>query len=515
MKTFTHPFMKIVGVILLLVTTSIACQLNKSVPPVITIVRPDDGSTFIVNQPVEVETVSVSQDGIARVELRVNGEQIDTADGGGEQSFSTVQTWTPTAVGTFRLEVRAFDANNVQSNSATVTVAVGQPSAQVTVVVSTFTPESETSKGGVAVPTATPVPPPTATPTPAIPTLITKTDLNVRTGPSTDFDVVGVLFSGSSARIIGVNAERTWWLIAFSGAANGQGWASAGVQYGTAINTELVPVVASPPTPTPVLSPTPTPTVLPDFPRIHFFRADRLNITAGEIVLLQWDVSGADAIYLYPGGEGGVVAPGDMQVTPTMTTVYRLVAHNDRGDVEATVTINVTSVISTPQVVFDFVQKGPDASWENGSGVALPWNGTPNDPRGFVVLQENITLEDDSRPAQALETHPEWIMDGNISGSYDVDFEIKSGDRFVAEVGFLKGAASSNGVTFQFCYFTFIEGDCLAEVTKTYNQTIVPFEVDLSSLNGYNAGWFQLRVLANGNANQDWAVWVNPRIERP
>lgn len=40
------------------------------------------------------------------------------------------------------------------------------------------------------------------------------------------------------------------------------------------------------------------------------------------------------------------------------------------------------------------------------------------------------------------------------------------------------------------------------------------FEVDLSLLNGYNSGWFQLDVTANICANQSWAFWLRPCIER-
>ena len=500
------------------------CRLTKAPAPVVTMVKPENNAVLTVGKAADIKAIAVSQSGIDRIEFYVNGRLTDVTDAAGEQSFTMTSRWTPSATGSFRLEVRAIDVNGTQSEPAVVSVSVGEPVAQVTVVRSTFTPVAEEAPvAGETVHTATPQPTATATvtltPTPQTPTLLAKTDLNIRTGPSTEFQVVGILPADMSAEILGVNAEHTWWLVAFPGAPNGHGWASASVAYGTALHAENVPVVVSPPTPTPIptatATPTPTntPLPLPDYPIIHYFRADKLDIIAGETVLLQWDVSGADQIFIYPGGDSGVTAPGDMQVTPDVTTIYRLVASNARGNVEATVTITVSP--KPVEVVYDFIEKGPSATWENGNGDTLPWNGEPDDPRGFVIPQENITLEDDTVPDIVLETHPQWVADGVISGSYEVDFEIKSGDKFVADVGFLKGATFSNGVTFKFCYFTMIDGECLADLSKSYDGELQSFEVDLSPLNGYNAGWFQLRVEANGNADQDWAIWLNPRIERP
>ena len=498
------------------------CSLARTPAPVVTLVKPENNAVLTVGKSTEVKAIGISQSGIDRVEFWVNGQLTDTADAAGAQSFTMEKPWTPTAVGSYRLEVRAVDMNGTQSEPAVITVSVGEPMAQVTVARSTFTPVAETPVSGENItPTATSAPSatPTLTPTPPTPTLLAKADLNIRTGPSTQFQVIGILPADMSVEILGVNAERTWWLVSFPGAPNGQGWASANAAYGTALHAENVPVVVSPPTPTPmptataIPTPTNTPVPLPDFPVIHYFRADKLNITAGETVLLQWDVSGADQIFLYPGGDAGVTAPGDLQVTPDVTTIYRLVASNARGDVEATVTVVVSP--KPVEVVYDFIEKGPSATWENGSGDTLPWSGEPNDPRGFVIPQENVTLEDDTVPGIVLETHPQWTADGAIVGSYEVDFEIKSGDKFVADVGFLKGATFSNGVTFKFCYFTMIDGECLGEVSKDYDGELQTLEVDLSPLNGYNAGWFQLRVEANGNADQDWAIWLNPRIDRP
>jgi hypothetical protein len=54
----------------------------------------------------------------------------------------------------------------------------------------------------------------------------------------------------------------------------------------------------------------------------------------------------------------------------------------------------------------------------------------------------------------------------------------------------------------------------LGEWTETCDGTMRDVDVDLSSIVGKNVQ-FALAVLANGPADQDWAVWVSPRVEIP
>jgi hypothetical protein len=77
----------------------------------------------------------------------------------------------------------------------------------------------------------------------------------------------------------------------------------------------------------PLPTPTPIPTVTPGpRPEIHSFTANPATVAQGQSSTLNWEVVGADQIYLYPGGEGGVPAVGSRTVYPTSTTTYRLTA---------------------------------------------------------------------------------------------------------------------------------------------------------------------------------------------
>lgn len=99
--------------------------------------------------------------------------------------------------------------------------------------------------------------PPADTPVPSGPSVTVEVNLNVRTGPGTNYDRIGSLPAGTTVEILGRTSNSAWWQIPYADAPDGKAWISAG--YGTAIGTEGVPVAEAPPTPTPS-APTATPT---------------------------------------------------------------------------------------------------------------------------------------------------------------------------------------------------------------------------------------------------------------
>ncbi|MCB0177045.1 MAG: PKD domain-containing protein [Anaerolineae bacterium] len=133
-------------------------------------------------------------------------------------------------------------------------------------------------------PNASRTPPP-----PAVAQLTTTANLNVRSGPGTNFDILGVLLLGQSAEIIGRNAESTWWQIKFPSATQDFGWVSA--QYVQASNIANVPIVFVPPPPTPTPPPptaTPEPGVVITDWRGEYFDNDSLS---GSPALVRNDVA--------------------------------------------------------------------------------------------------------------------------------------------------------------------------------------------------------------------------------
>jgi hypothetical protein len=79
----------------------------------------------------------------------------------------------------------------------------------------------------------------------------------------------------------------------------------------------------------------------PDLPVIHMLRAEPGKIRRGQKATLSWELGGAREARLFPAGESGVASPGSLEVEPTETTTYRLVATNEHGAVEMKVTIFV------------------------------------------------------------------------------------------------------------------------------------------------------------------------------
>ncbi len=175
------------------------------------------------------------------------------------------------------------------------------------------------------------------------------------------------------------------------------------------------------------------------------------------------------------------------------------------------------------QTTVDLTRLSPSARWAGArltdpSGNSrddevLPFNGNDGDARGFVRLGP-LTLED-GQQATALWTHPMWVEQGTIKG-WHPEVELPSGARFEALVGFRGGARHTDGVRFLvFEHHDEPDGrgvwNPVVDVHKGYSGSLLPVHADLSHLAGRRVG-IELRVDAGPSSDQDWAVWVGPRI---
>ncbi|HXV98965.1 MAG TPA: FHA domain-containing protein, partial [Anaerolineae bacterium] len=157
--------------------------------PTVVITAPTPNSQVQVNVPVTVQATASDPAGVKRMELWVSS--IKTADAispveQGQATLTASFQWVPPAAGSYTLEVKAFNSQGQVSAPTTVTViAVGGEAATTETPTPTSTPET-----------------PTAT-VPTNPTLTTKTDLNVRSGPGTEYDLLGLLPAGVTVDIIG------------------------------------------------------------------------------------------------------------------------------------------------------------------------------------------------------------------------------------------------------------------------------------------------------------------------
>lgn len=174
--------------------------------------------------------------------------------------------------------------------------------------------------------------------------------------------------------------------------------------------------------------------------------------------------------------------------------------------------------VRTASPGFDLYTRAPEAQWEGsppgGPTVTLTFGGPDTNTNGFVMYRPNYKVEDGSTPARVLETHPMWVDDGIISGLYS-SYTVSAGDRLKTRLGFLAksdGTCGVGNVKFQINYKESGSLHPLGEWTKSCNGSLITVDLDLSSLAGHTVQ-FVLAVMANGSAAQDWAVWINPRVE--
>ncbi|MHA7191986.1 hypothetical protein ACX80N_17005 [Arthrobacter sp. MDT2-16] len=178
----------------------------------------------------------------------------------------------------------------------------------------------------------------------------------------------------------------------------------------------------------------------------------------------------------------------------------------------------------TPPVVIDMLELSPHARWggaqltdtsgNSRDGVALPFNGSDGDANGFVILSSSIALEDGT-DRRALRTHPKWVDFGTIKGHHPM-VELPPRATFLAQVGFVRGAAHSDGVEFiVFAHYDLPDGRRnwveVLRHKKLYTGFLDSVSADLAHLRAQQVG-LELRVDAGSSSGQDWAAWVDPRI---
>jgi Ig-like domain from next to BRCA1 gene len=174
--------------------------------------------------------------------------------------------------------------------------------------------------------------------------------------------------------------------------------------------------------------------------------------------------------------------------------------------------------VSVASSGFDLHTRAPYANWVSGAST-LTFGGPDSDVRGFAMYRNKDKLEDRSSPAKILETHPQMVTEGAITGTYAA-YKVVPGEHFKARIGFLllsDGTCGSGNVRFELNYK---EGSAsttptsLGQWAETCDGTLRDIDVDLSGIAGRTVR-FVLAVVANGSAAQDQAVWVSPRVEIP
>lgn len=159
---------------------------------------------------------------------------------------------------------------------------------------------------------------------------------------------------------------------------------------------------------------------------------------------------------------------------------------------------------------FDFIARGPDASWRNGTN-NIPWGDPPDDHPGVAVNVVNIKMENGKTYPSLLATYPEHIKDGKIIGTYPA-YTIQANDHLRTQIGF-KADCGAGSVKYQIKYLEGQSEVTVGEWLENCDGAIASLDVNLSALVGHTVQ-FELVVVAVGTPDTWSTLWVSPRIER-
>jgi len=224
-------------------------SLETSTPsgvPEIEILSPSDGDEFVAGEDILVSIEASDSVGVTRVQLLANNQIVKTVSSEslqGEQTLTAILDYTPQLAGSVTLRVLAF-RGAVVSEPDQIQVEIRSSEAEVVATVPQISNVPDIPNDGVC-------------------RALTNVGLNFREGPSTDFERIRVLQSGTLAPIVGRLGNNTWWQLNVN---NTTGWVSAEftTEFGNCSN---VPVVAQPtavPTMTTAPTVTPRPTATED-----------------------------------------------------------------------------------------------------------------------------------------------------------------------------------------------------------------------------------------------------------
>ncbi len=149
-----------------------------------------------------------------------------------------------------------------------------------------------------------------------------------------------------------------------------------------------------------------------------------------------------------------------------------------------------------------------NAEWRSGSGKVT--FGNIRDPIGEVSKRPRDPLET-LKCYSVLLTHPNWSNNGFIRGCFNLPRPIRVDDRFRTEVGF-SGGATRGDARFQ-VYVRDGQGKetRIVDLVDQYDGTLRPIDEPLTGFAA--AKVICILVNAHGSSGDDWAIWVEPRIE--
>ena len=171
--------------------------------------------------------------------------------------------------------------------------------------------------------------------TPSVCQASSTLNVNVRSGPSTDYPAFGSLAAGTALTVVGRNSTSTWYVVDYNGR---QGWvANSVVQVNGPCGA--LPFVADPPLPA---TATPIPTSTPSGPTVDYRSTvgDGVTYPSGTCFTFYWTVTNVREVFF----DGvGVAGSGQQEKCPTSSRSYTLrVIYNDGTVHEFSIPVGIT-----------------------------------------------------------------------------------------------------------------------------------------------------------------------------
>lgn len=164
----------------------------------------------------------------------------------------------------------------------------------------------------------------------------------------------------------------------------------------------------------------------------------------------------------------------------------------------------------------DFVANAAGAGWSSGPPTTrLTFGGNTSDDRGFVCYLSNVRMEDGRTYSRGLVTHPRWVYNGYIEGTYMPKYKIRPGDYFIARAGIVEGRTAGR-VSFNAEYMVATTTMTMFDrgITIIHNGSLETISYRFPS---ETFGWLpviKLIISTDGESTQDWACWIEAKIVR-
>ena len=274
--------------------------------PEIQILSPSTGDEFVAGEEILVSVEANDSVGVTRVQLLANNQIVKTVSSEslqGDLTMSAILDYTPQTDGSVTLRVLAYRGAEV-SQPDDIQVEVRNTQAEVVATPAQISNVPDIPNDGVC-------------------RALINVGLNFREGPSTDFERIRVLSSGTLAPIVGRIGDNSWWQLRVN---NEIGWVSADftTEFGICSSVPLVtpPTKAAPPTTTTPPTLTPPPTVTTDSGN---------NNNNGEPDLIVTSIT----------GDRSVVIPSNVSsTTETYTVTIRNTGSGASGQFASTIMVN-------------------------------------------------------------------------------------------------------------------------------------------------------------------------------